>query len=496
MTTDILYASIPATRSAADAFWRGNDWLVALDAVFFQDFQGYFSDTNIHELLFGPGSPATLATAPRLQADFDDRKLGPVPVWFSLQSSMAREAALGPAYDQVTLGPQPPMGPGLLPVSPSQPGRAAVDHLDLFPSLTLPLNFGRFATASVKASWREDLWSFESNPSPSGADLGQSGQRGYPLLDADLGTKLSRSWSSGWSHSIASEIEARYLPAIETSGLVPPLWLIPAGGTVFDHATGLAFARAIPLPYDELDFAPGYGGPPPITPNRLGTIQLGTLPTGFAQGALHIDQRLRGPPGSNVQARLDIGEYVDEGGFEASYGLLQSTFGQFHANGYTLFSNQPTPCPGCTAATADVRRLEEATADVGWGDPRGDGANVTFVRALAAGSAILNSPVDALFAPPLQSDDLRWTLPDVSQAAVNANVRIWDGLFVHAGMTYLVPAATPIQILAGAGYHSAQNCLVLDGNLVLQPPQSGSPLAVTAFFVTFDLGEIGGGGSL
>jgi hypothetical protein len=84
----------------------------------------------------------------------------------------------------------------------------------------------------------------------------------------------------------------------------------------------------------------------------------------------------------------------------------------------------------------------------------------------------------------------------VSQAGVGATARIWDGIFVHAGMTYLVPAATPIQILAGAGYHSAQNCLVLDGNLVLQPPQAGSPLTVTAFFVTFDLGEIGGGGSL
>jgi LPS-assembly protein len=501
LTTDILFASIPATRSAADAFWRGDDWLVALDAVFYQDFQGYFADTNVHELLFGPGSPAPLATAPRLQADFDDRRLGPVPIWFSLQSSLSREAALGPAYDQVTLGP-PPLGlmgstPGTIPVSPSQPGRAAVDHFDLFPSLTLPINFGRFATASVKASWREDLWSFESNPDPDnpavGQSWGQTGQRGYPLIDAELGTKLSRSWTSGWTHSIAPEVEARYLPAIETSGLVPPVWLIPAAGNVFDHATGLAFARAIPLPYDELDFAPGYGGPPLITPGTLGTLQRGTLPTGFAQGVLHIDQRLRGP---RVQARLDVGEYVDDGGFEATYAQLQSTFGQFHANGYTLFSNQPTPCPGCTQATSDVRRLEEATVDIGWADPRGDAASVTFVRALAAGSAILNSPVDALFAPPLPSNDPRWTLPDVSQAGVGATARIWDGIFVHAGMTYLVPAATPIQILAGAGYHSAQNCLVLDGNLVLQPPQAGSPLTVTAFFVTFDLGEIGGGGSL
>ena len=508
LTTDILYASIPATRSAADAYYRGKDWLVSADAVYLQDFQGYFSPWNIHQELFGQGSPATMQTTPRLQADLADRELGPLPVWLSLESTAAREGTLGPAYDRVTLGPSlgpgtlPALGPGSLPTSPWQFGRAAVDKVDALPTLTWPALTSRFVTASVQAAWREDLWYFESNPEPGGASSDQTGQRGYPLLDARVGTRLARSFGPAWSHSIEPEAEARYIPTIETSGTVPALWMVPGCWQpgvpcILDHATGLPIASMLPLPYDELDFAPGLGtAPGSAVP---GTVAAGTLPTNLAQGVLHVDQRLRGP---GVAARLDLGEYFDAQGAEATYGLLQSSWGAFHLNCYALFSNQPVPCPNapgasfCSPATAAVRRLEQASADGGWGDARGDSVSLTFYRMIAAGSAAVNAPLDALFAPPLAANDPRWALPDISQVTAGGTVRIWDGVSAHAGASYLVTADLPVQLTAGAGYRAPQGCLALDGTFVLQPPGAGQPLGVAAFFVTFDLGEIGGGGAL
>ncbi|MHB8417996.1 MAG: LPS-assembly protein LptD [Myxococcales bacterium] len=507
LTTDILYSSIPATRSAADAFYRGRDWFLSADAAYLQDFQGYFSGWNLHQELFGPGSPATMETLPRLQADLADEKLGPLPVWLSLSSMAAREGPLGPAYDRITLGPPTlpaPAGIGSLSISPWQFGRAAADKLDLFPTLDWPILANRFVTASLRASWREDFWYFESNPDPGGPSPGQEGQRGYPLLDAQLGSRLSRSFSGGWSHAIEPGVEARYIPAIETSGVIPPLWLVPATGLggvpcrppqpcILDHATGLPIASALPLPYDELDFAPGLGAAPTSGLPANGGVVLGTLPTSLSQGLLHIDQRLRGP---GVTAQFDLGEYLDLAGAEASYGLLQSTWGPFHLNGYTLFSNQPVPCPPpfCTRATAEVRRLEQATGDLGWSDPRGDQVSLLFYRIVAAGSAVANAPADALFAPPLAATDPRWALPDVSQATAAGTVKVWDGISVHAGVSWLVTAQEPVQVTAGAGYRSPQKCINLDGTVVLQPPLPGQPLGFAAFFITFDLGDLGGGG--
>ncbi len=495
LTTDILFASIPATRSAATAFWRGDDLLLSGDAVYYQDFQGAFTAGNVHQDLFGPGSPSTLATAPRLQADLADRRLGPTPLWFSLASSATHEGAIGHAYDAVTLGlPQALLRQDAMsntpPIYPWQPGRTPADRLDLLPTVSWPIDLGRFATASVQAAWREDLWYFEGDTQPGGPSLGQSGQRGYPLLDAQIGTQLSRTWTSGWSHSIAPELLLRAIPTLEATGLVPPLWLSPASGAVYDHATGFPIASLLPLPYDEIDFAPGYGAPP--APGSPGTLLRGPLPTGLAQAELHVDQRLRGP---NASAHLDLGEYLDPGGPEGTFGLLESRFGPFHANAYALVANQPLPCPAptCTPSEHALRRLEEATADVGWGDARGDGAGVSFVRALAGGSMRMDAPLDALFAPPLPPEDPRWALPDVSQASANATVAVADGVAVHGGLTYLVSALQPIQLLAGAGWKSSQGCLALDGNLVFQPPAPGSPLGLAAFFVTFDLGELGGG---
>ncbi len=497
LTTDILFASIPATRSAALGFWRGDDLLLSADAVYYQDFQGYFSPENVHQELFGPGAPATLATAPRLEANVPDRRLG--PFWLSVSSEATHEGALGQPYDRITEGPLPFTSPdlALAPFSPWQPGRAPADRLDVVPALRWPVDLGRFATASLQASFREDLWSFEDDTQPGGTSLGQSGQRGYPILDGELGTRLSRTWESGWSHVIEPELLVRAIPSIEASGLVPPLWMAPSNGFVFDHATGLPIATFLPLPYDEIDFAPGYGATPAT--GAPGMLVRGVLPEGFAQAELHVDQRLRGP---GFSGRLDFGEYVDLLGPEGTFGLIKSTFGPFHANAYALIANRTLPCPNCNAGESEFRRLEEASGDAGWGDTRGDNVSVSFARALAAGSLRLDSPLDALFAPPLPAGDPLWALPDLTQVMAAGTAQIADGFAVHGGVTYLFASGAPIQILAGTGWKSSQGCLALDANLVFQPffqpavsgqPPTAPTFGLAAFFVTFDLGELGGG---
>ena len=501
LTTDILYASVPGTRSAATAFHRGDDWLASLDAVVFQDFQGAFSPTNVHEELFGPGSPRTLASTPRLDLQLLDQPLGATPLHGSLDASLARFAALGGTYDLITLGP-PVAGPSGPPVSPFLPGRAPVDRADLHPEVDLPIA-GRLATAELSAAWREDLWLFEAppvGPDLTGPNAGPEGERGYPILDAKAGTELSRTFADHWTHAVEPRAELRAIPWIGEAGTVPPLVmtpLVPMGFTspfVLDHATGYPIASTLPLPYDELDFAAGL---PASLPGAPGSLAFGPLPPALWQGKLDVDQRLDGPGG---HAELDLGEYFDLAGPESAFGFGNAEFGHWHGDAYAIYSSRPAPCAGCTPAAARLRRLSEAGADLGVSDSRGDTLGGSFVRAVAAGSPRLSAPADALFAPQLAANDPRWALPDVSQATVSANVQITSAVAAHGGFTYLLPAELPIQIMAGAGYHSPQGCWGLDANLVLQPtiePTGPSgPLGLAAFFVTFDLGPLGGGGTL
>ncbi|MHB1845244.1 MAG: LPS-assembly protein LptD [Deltaproteobacteria bacterium] len=496
LTTDILYASIPGTRSAATAFHRGDDWLASLGAVVLQDFQGAFSPENVHELLFGPGSPRTLATLPRLDWNLLDERLGVSPLFVSADASYAHFAALGGPYDLITLGPPVPApSPAGAVAAPALPGRAPVDRVDLRPELELPLA-GRLAAVDLSAAWRQDAWLFEAPPvAPGlGAPLSTSGERSYPILDARASTRLERSIGDGWLHAISPEVEVRALPWLEQSGTLPPLLMSPPsaapfGGLVLDHATGLPVASAIPLPYDELDFAPGIGAPPQASP----ILGASALPTSLWQGKLDLSQRLDGPAG---HARLDLGEYFDLGGPESAFGFGSAAVGRWHGDGYALYSSKPLPCQGCTTADARLRRLSEAGADLGVNDARGDSLGASFVRTIAAGSPRLSAPVDALFAPALAPNDPRWALPDVSQLSANGSVQVVPAVAVHGGLVYLLPAEAPVQLLFGAGYRSPQGCWALDGNLVVQPIVPGGPLGIAAFFVTFDLGPLGGGGTL
>ena len=158
-----------------------------------------------------------------------------------------------------------------------------------------------------------------------------------------------------------------------------------------------------------------------------------------------------------------------------------------------MYASRPTPCPGCDSSAERLRRLTEASADLSVTDPRGDTLGGSFIRAVAGGSAILSTPADALFATLPPAADPRWILPDVSQASLSAAAKVTQAVTVHGGLTYLVPAELPIQLLGGAGYRSPQGCWAIDANLVFQPPGPGLPIGLAAFFATFDLGEFGGG---
>lgn len=517
LTTDLLFAALPATRSTAQAFHRSDDWLFTVDGVFLQDFQGAFSPDNVHQLLFGPGAPSTLARLPALTAQLADTRLGHTPLHWSLTTSAVREGVLGAAYDSLSLGAVP----GSLPTTVPQ-ARAATDQLDLTPTLSLPVQFGRFAAATLSAKWREDVWLFESSPVPAGLPgpaLPNTGARGYPVFNLDLETTLSRDFgSSGGAaagtssaagtedtrlrHTLSPALSLRAIPFQALSGTVPPLWYTP-GSQIADHATGLPVATSLALPYDEIALATGPTAP---VSTAAGTFARSQAPGGIAQGALHVDQRLRGHRGELL--RLDVGETFDGSGPVATYALAQARAAHLHASGFADYSSQALPCPGtvsitapgqgpgCTSSERALRRLSEAYAEAGANDNRGDGVSLTFERAVAAGAPRLGAPIDLLFATRLPTLDPSWALPDISQLGAQVSARIGAGLTAHGSVSYQLPASAISQIIAGLGYNSPQHCCNLDVNAVFQPSGLGQAgLGFAALFLVFDLGEFAGSAS-
>jgi LPS transport system D len=492
LTTDLLSTLIPATRSAATAFWRGDNTWLSVEAVYLQDFQGAFEPSNIHQLLTGEGSPRTLASLPRLEADLADRPIGATPLRVSLNSSLVREAAVGATYDEVPLGSMPPFGPWL-------PGRAGANRLDVVPTLSLPWLFGRAAKGSLSAGWRQDLWAFDATPvAPGlgGPSASQFGERGAPILDATVATEMSRTYGGQVRHRIVPEVEFRSIPFVQSAGTVPPLWLAPGGfvplgaSSFVDYHTQLPIASALPLPYDELDVPIGYGhSPGAIQPSLLP----GTAVANLNQAVLHVNQFLTTRSGQ--RAELDLGAQLDAQGFANAYLGLEGTAFPFRWGGYASYSLRPLPCPGCSPGEQGLRRLTETWLELGVGNGRGSDVSASFRRALAAGGPRLSTPQDGLFGELPDAADPRWALPDISQATLNART-LFGALLGHGGIGYLVSASLPFQVAIGGGYSSKRGCLLFDINAVLQPPTSSQKLGLAGVFFTINLGEVIGGTSL
>jgi LPS-assembly protein len=521
LTTDILYATVPATRSTASVFTRQKDFVVTGEALVFQDFYGAFGSTpsectsintpctNVHRLLFGTGSPRTLAELPAIDLDLAEIPLGRSPFHFDLQASFASFLTPGAPYDVINVAqsslsnPATPPAPGASTVYFQ--GRPGMLRFDALPSLAVDAPSNPYVNGSLRLSLRGDVWIFESAPVAStltGPQLGQFGARGYPIIDLTVGTEVSRTFGEGAGrlrHTIDPIIDLRAIPFQGLAGTVAPLWLNP-GAPIQDHYTGSTIGYSQPLVYDQIDAAAGlsYPGTPGSTPS----IVTSPTPGGLAQGDLHVLQTLRAPGGQNVS--LDLGEYFDGAGFEATYGRLAFADGPVRGSAFATYLNHASPCPpqsacnpGMAPATngeLTLRRWAEAGAQLGVSDTRGDNVVGTFSRAVAAGAPRLSSPLDALFAVPVPSDNPLWSLPDISQATLSANARVAGSINLHASVSYLFPASLVNQITAGAGYVSAQRCLAIDATAVVQPPSAGFPLGLAAFFLTWNLGEIAGGG--
>jgi hypothetical protein len=342
-------------------------------------------------------------------------------------------------------------------------------------------------------------------PGMTGSADSQVGARVYPILDLQVGTEISRTFGEGadrWRHTIDPKLDLRAIPAQGFAGTVPPLWLSPGMGIpIQDHYTGSTVGYTQPLPYDAIDFAAGYSYPSQA-PGNSPAIQSGATPGGLAQGDLHLEQTLRSVRGQRFS--LDVGEYFDGAGPEATYARFAFADGPVRGSAFGSYQNHPNPCPplsacdpGPSAASSGaerLRRLAEAGAVLGVNDSRGDVLQGTFYRAIAAGAPRLSAPLDALFAQPLPQDDPRWALPDISQASLFGNVRVAGPLNVHASISYLPPANLVNQLTMGASYVSPQHCLTIDATGVVQPPTAGQPLGLAAFFLTWNLGELAGGG--
>jgi hypothetical protein len=520
LTTDILYATVPATRSTASAFWRQNDFLLTGDALLFQDFYGAFGPDNVHRLLFGAESPRTLAELPVVTVQVAEIPIGRGPFYFDLQASIGSFLTPGSPYDLINVNqsslsnpPVPPAPGGACVVPPGGgqcvpvyfQGRPGVLRLDALPSIAVDAPKNPILNGSLRLSARGDVWIFETAPvapTLTGPQSGQIGARGYPIVDLQLGTEISRTFGEGngrLRHTIQPMIDLRSIPFQGFAGTVPPLWLTP-GTPIQDHYTGATIGYSQPLIYDQIDAAAGFYRPVGTIPGA--SISPSSTPGGLSQGDLHLLQTLRAPGGQNLS--LDVGEYFDGAGFEATYWRLAFADGPLRGSTYGSYLNHESPCPplsACnpsagpaTSGELSLRRWAEAGAQLGVSDTRGDNVTATFSRAVAAGAPRLSSPLDALFARSVPTDDPLWLLPDISQATLSANGRLAGSINVHASVSYLLPANLVNQITVGAGYISAQRCLSIDATAVVQPPSAGVPLGLAAFFLTWNLGEIAGGG--
>ena len=369
LTTDILYATVPATRSSASAFYRQSDFLVTGQALVFQDFYGAFGSDNVHRLLFGSGSPRTLAELPVINLDVAELPLGRSPFHFDLQTSFASFFTPGSPYDLINVS-QSSLANPVVPPAPGAStlyyqGRPGMLRLDALPSLAVDVPRNAYVNGSLRLSLRGDLWLFESAPvstTLTGPQLGQFGARGYPIIDLQLGTEISRTFGEGSArlrHTIDPLLDLRAIPVQGLAGTVAPLWLSP-GTPIQDHYTGSTIGYSQPLVYDQIDAAAGLSYPG--KPGSTASIAASSSPAGLAQGDLHLLQTLHAPRGDQFVS-LDVGEYFDDSGFEATYGRRSpSPTGRCMSSGLRHLPQPREPLPADVGVQPDDESCDERSA--------------------------------------------------------------------------------------------------------------------------------------
>ncbi|EPX63424.1 Outer membrane protein Imp, required for envelope biogenesis [Cystobacter fuscus DSM 2262] len=335
--------------------------------------------------------------------------------------------------------------------------REARDRVDLLPRLSSSFALGSFARLSPALSVRQDFY--------LGEVTGRAAQRGYPLLDLVLDSRLARTFELGGVsllHSIEPSITLRYVPTVWGD--------LPSPGALPDSPG---------QPYDEIDSA------------------LPSTPAGVARRFLHavveLNQTLHTRRGSSREEilRLSLGQGFDLSRFAPTLGsgllgsdelLARDTFGRLSAR-LGRFSGT-----GVLRYDPNSRQITQLSADFRVDVPQAN-LYARYDDLLGEGSDRLRRSLDALVGPAPKNAQRAQFLTAGTQATFGFGL----GLRYEALLQPQTRSEAPLlQQTFGVSYGPACNCWRVEGLARLARgqacPEFGLNLTVTG------VGTFGTGG--
>ncbi|ATB26996.1 LPS-assembly protein LptD [Melittangium boletus] len=221
VTADIVARENQYLRSSGVLYRRSEDQWVGLEVGLRQDIRWGYSLLGEHSPPTGavsspiPAAPRTFQKLPAIswvlaeRPLFDSRFIGGARVEFSrlspLFSSFGDEGLDGrfePGADSVT---DPAQGNGLF----DGADREARSRIDVNPRVSTSFALGPWARLSPALSLRQDFYLGEVS--------GRTAQRGYPLLDLVVDSRLSRTFDIAgvsFQHSLEPSVSLRYVPLV------------------------------------------------------------------------------------------------------------------------------------------------------------------------------------------------------------------------------------------------------------------------------------------
>ncbi|WP_434381014.1 LPS-assembly protein LptD [Melittangium boletus] len=335
--------------------------------------------------------------------------------------------------------------------------REARQRLDLNPRLSTSFALGPWARLSPALALRQDFYLGEVS--------GRTAQRGYPLLDLVLDSRLTRVFTLGdttYQHAVEPSVALRYVPRV-WGGL-------PAPG---------ASPELPGQPYDEIDSA--------LPPTAPGVARR------FLHAVVEVGQTLRSRRGTTRRelARLSVGQGFDlsryvptlgQGSSDTTQSVARDTFGRLSTHLGALTAG------GTLRYDPNSRQIAQLSADFRLDMPKGN-IYARYDDLQGVGSDRLRRGLDALVGSARQSPERAQFLTAGTQVTLGRGL----GLRYEALVQPQTRDESPLgQQWIGVSYAPACNCWRVEGIARLQRgraiPDFGLNLSVTG------VGSFGTGG--
>jgi LPS-assembly protein len=437
ITADIVARENQYLRSSGVLYHRGEDQWVGLEVGLRQDIRWGYDLFGRNRVPVGaPAStaftaaPRTFQELPTLSWVFAERPLGTSPLVGGMRVEFTRLSPLTSLFGDEGVDGRfssdldPAQGNGLF----DGADREARDRVDLLPRLSSSFALGSFARLSPALSVRQDFY--------LGEMTGRAAQRGYPILDLVLDSRLSRTFELGGvtlRHSLEPSIMLRYVPTVW--GDLPSPGALPEGPG---------------QPYDEIDAA---------LPTSLPGVA-----RRFLHAVVELNQTLHLKKGSTREEllRLTVGQGFDlspyaptmgEGSGASDEPLTRDTFGRLTAR-VNRFSGS-----GVLRFDPNSRQIAQLSADFRVDVPNGN-IYARYDDLMGVGSDRLRRSLDALVGPARKSAQRAQFLTAGAQATLGLGI----GLRYEAIVQPQARSESPLsQQTLGVSYGPACNCWRVEG---------------------------------